>query len=100
MTLYAKTDYRNKKYVYLYNIGRYSWLIFCALVRFQFVTLMGLWIIPMALCVRNFWWRFVISWAIFSFLTVLVMRRAMVKPVAGTTPRYIYGKHLFRLTNK
>lgn len=58
-----------------------------AFLRFQFVTLMGLWIIPMALCVRNYWWRFVISWTIFSMLTVLVMRRAMAKPVAGTTPR-------------
>lgn len=53
----------------------------------QLITLMWLWIIPIVLCVKNIWWRFIISWVIFSLLTGLVMRRAMMKPVSGTTPR-------------
>lgn len=60
-------------------------------VYFKLITLLWLWVIPILFSLKSMWWRFIVSWLIFSCLTGLVMRRAMMKPVAGTTPRYVYN---------
>lgn len=53
-------------------------------------TLIGMLIIPTLLSLKNFWWRFVIVWAIFTLITGFIMKRAMEKPVHFSTPRYVY----------
>lgn len=56
----------------------------------QLVTLIGLWIVPICYCVKNLWWRFIFFWLLFSCITLVVIRKAIAKPIAGTTPRWVY----------
>ncbi|XP_071452861.1 E3 ubiquitin ligase Rnf121 isoform X1 [Hetaerina americana] len=57
---------------------------------YQTATLIGMWVIPLVLCLRNQWWRFIFTWLTFSCITSLVARKALQKPVQGTTPRLVY----------
>jgi RING finger protein 121/175 len=47
-----------------------------------------MWVIPLGLSLKNQWWRFIFTWLLFSCITGLVVRKAMQKPVEGTTPRF------------
>lgn len=54
---------------------------------FQLITLVAMWIIPFGISLRNHWWRFIFLWLVSSCITGLVVRKAVQKPIAGTTPR-------------
>ena len=49
-----------------------------------------MWIIPLVLSIKNHWWRFPCIWVVFSSITSLVTKRAVEKPIQGTTPRMVY----------
>ncbi|KAL0273373.1 UNVERIFIED_CONTAM: hypothetical protein PYX00_006055 [Menopon gallinae] len=57
---------------------------------YQPVTLFAMWIIPVVLCIRNQWWRFIFTWLVFSCITALVFRKSLQKPIDRTTPRLVY----------
>ncbi|KAL8581295.1 hypothetical protein ACOMHN_028321 [Nucella lapillus] len=57
---------------------------------YQLVTLLGMWLIPVVVCVRWGWTRFLLVWTPFSLITLVICRRASRKPLAGTTPRWVY----------
>ncbi|XP_022242231.1 RING finger protein 121-like isoform X2 [Limulus polyphemus] len=57
---------------------------------YQRVSLLGMWIIPVLVSLRNHWWRFIIIWAIFTILTCIVVSRGLQKPISGRTPRLVY----------
>ncbi|XP_076446649.1 E3 ubiquitin ligase RNF121-like [Babylonia areolata] len=57
---------------------------------YQRATLVGMWLVPMALCVRWAWTRFLWAWVLFSTITAVLCRRASRRPLAGTTPRWVY----------
>lgn len=54
-----------------------------------------MWIIPFGLSLKNHWWRFIFFWLVTSCITGLIVRKAVQKPIAGTTPRYFYNLFLF-----
>ncbi|XP_054262681.1 E3 ubiquitin ligase Rnf121 isoform X1 [Macrosteles quadrilineatus] len=57
---------------------------------YQLATLFGMWIIPLGMCLKNQWWRFIFLWLVFSCITGLIVRKAVEKPIQGTTPRLVY----------
>jgi len=61
-----------------------SWLLLL-----QISTLVGMWLIPVVLSLRFYWWRFITIWSVFSLITGFVSFKATRKPIAGTTPRSI-----------
>ncbi|XP_034187311.1 E3 ubiquitin ligase Rnf121 isoform X2 [Osmia lignaria lignaria] len=62
---------------------------------YQLITLVAMWIIPFGLSLKNRWWRFIFLWLVSSCITGLVVRKAVQKPIAGTTPRLVYKWFLF-----
>ncbi|KAK2184828.1 hypothetical protein NP493_251g02049 [Ridgeia piscesae] len=57
---------------------------------YQVATLMGMWLVPIVLCLKFHWWRFIIIWSIFSVITAFIAFRATRKPLSGSTPRLVY----------
>ncbi|KFM78190.1 RING finger protein 121, partial [Stegodyphus mimosarum] len=57
---------------------------------YQRVSLLAMWLIPVIISVNHGWIRFIITWAIFTLLTCIVISRALQKPIAGMTPRLVY----------
>ncbi|XP_008209281.1 RING finger protein 121 isoform X1 [Nasonia vitripennis] len=57
---------------------------------YQLITLFGMWIIPLGMCIRNLWWRFIFLWLVFSCITGLIVRKTVQRPMQGTTPRLVY----------
>ncbi|XP_043222647.1 RING finger protein 121-like isoform X1 [Amphibalanus amphitrite] len=57
---------------------------------YQIVTLIGMWVIPFVLCIRNRWWRFIFFWLLYTCITLMIGFKAMKKPLDGTTPRLVY----------
>lgn len=58
------------------------------------MTSIALWLIPFIISINMSYWRFIVFWTMFSFITGLVVRKALEKPLQGSTPRYvIYACH-------
>lgn len=57
---------------------------------YSLVTLIAMWIIPLAYSIKNLWWRFIFLWLLFSCITSLIVRKAVQRPLDGTTPRLVY----------
>ncbi|XP_014599505.1 PREDICTED: RING finger protein 121 isoform X3 [Polistes canadensis] len=49
-----------------------------------------MWLVPFGLSLINRWWRFIFLWLVSSCITGLVVRKAIQKPIQGTTPRLVY----------
>ncbi|KAK0064673.1 RING finger protein 121-like isoform X1 [Biomphalaria pfeifferi] len=57
---------------------------------YQRATLIGMWLIPVVICIKFSWWRFCVFWVIFSIITGFVTYKASRKPLSGSTPRWVY----------
>lgn len=54
---------------------------------YQLITLIGMWIVPIIVCLKNQSWRFIFIWLVFSCITGLIFRKSLEKPIDGATPR-------------
>ncbi|KAJ8342309.1 hypothetical protein SKAU_G00322370 [Synaphobranchus kaupii] len=57
---------------------------------YNLVTLFQMWVVPLYFTTKLHWWRFLVTWFIFSTVTGLVTFRATRKPLDCTTPRLVY----------
>uniref|UniRef100_H2ZFP1 RING-type domain-containing protein n=1 Tax=Ciona savignyi TaxID=51511 RepID=H2ZFP1_CIOSA len=57
---------------------------------YNMVTLLGMWIVPLAFSVKMHWFRFIITWIIYTIITSIVIMKARKRPLSGTTPRLVY----------
>merc|ERR1719153_572091 len=48
---------------------------------YHLCTLIGMWIIPVGLAIRNHWWRFPCVWLFFSAVTSIVTKKSLEKPI-------------------
>ncbi|KAK9496502.1 hypothetical protein O3M35_013199 [Rhynocoris fuscipes] len=62
---------------------------------YQLVTLAGMWVIPLCISLKNHWFRFIFFWLLFSCITVFIVKKAIEKPINGTTPGLVYMWFLF-----
>ncbi len=52
-------------------------------------TLAGMWLIPMVMSAKNVWLRFLFIWLVMSLISGVVMKKAMERPINGSTPRSV-----------
>jgi len=57
---------------------------------YHICTLLGMWIIPLVMSAKNVWMRFVFIWIVMSTISSIIMKKAMEKPINGSTPRLVY----------
>ena len=62
---------------------------------YQRATLIALWVIPFLICVRKGWWRFVITWFVFSGVSLYIWRMVTRPIISGRAPRLVYKYFLF-----
>ncbi|KAL2080403.1 hypothetical protein ACEWY4_024196 [Coilia grayii] len=57
---------------------------------YNLITLFQMWIVPLYFTTKLHWWRFLVTWFLFSIITAFVTFRATRKPLTCTTPRLVY----------
>uniref|UniRef100_A0A914MSY5 RING-type domain-containing protein n=1 Tax=Meloidogyne incognita TaxID=6306 RepID=A0A914MSY5_MELIC len=62
---------------------------------YQIATLLGLWLIPLIICLQKFWWRFLLSWVLFTSASWYIWWRVNQTVIMGSTPRLVYKYFLF-----
>ncbi|CAI5445804.1 unnamed protein product [Caenorhabditis angaria] len=62
---------------------------------YQFCTLLGMWSIPVYVCTTRSWYRFLITWVIFTIASTFIWMKASAPQVSGSTPRFVYKWFLF-----
>jgi len=58
---------------------------------YELAVLAGLWLIPAYVAVNARYYRFLSFWFIFSCVSMRLLYLATRRPIAGSTPRYIYS---------
>ncbi|KAI1728534.1 RING-H2 zinc finger domain-containing protein [Ditylenchus destructor] len=62
---------------------------------YQIATLAGLWVIPPFICIQKGWYRFILTWLIFTIVSGYVWLKVKQPIISGKTPRFVYKYFLF-----
>ncbi|TKR68334.1 hypothetical protein L596_024329 [Steinernema carpocapsae] len=62
---------------------------------YQFVTLVGMWLVPFFICLHRGWMRFFATWVLYTGFSTYVWYRTTQPQVSGGTPRFVYKWFLF-----
>jgi len=76
-----------RKHVRSYQV--YFLKIFKKNFSSQIATLLGLWLIPLIICLQKFWWRFLLSWVLFTSASWYIWWRVNQNVIMGSTPRFV-----------
>jgi len=57
---------------------------------YMLLTLLGMWVVPIAFSSYNLWYRFIFVWVLFTFLSIFIISKTLEKPLSCTTPRLVY----------
>ncbi len=50
-----------------------------------------MWLIPVFVCVQRLWWRFLLTWLVYSAYSTVIWYRATRPQISGTTPRSVHS---------
>jgi RING finger protein 121 len=62
---------------------------------YQVVTTIGLWLIPCVVSISKGYWRFILSWIVFTVFSGYIYSQANQQQISGRTPRRVYKWFLF-----
>ncbi|VDM71933.1 unnamed protein product, partial [Strongylus vulgaris] len=62
---------------------------------YQLCTLLGMWLIPVYVCLSRSWYRFLVTWLIYTICSTWIWRKSTEDHISGTTPRLVYKWFLF-----
>ncbi|KAK6743980.1 hypothetical protein RB195_010965 [Necator americanus] len=62
---------------------------------YQLCTLLGMWLIPVYVCLSRSWYRFLVTWVIYTVCSTWIWRKSTEDHISGTTPRLVYKWFLF-----
>ncbi|VDK45346.1 unnamed protein product [Cylicostephanus goldi] len=54
---------------------------------YQLCTLLGMWLIPVYVCLSRSWYRFLVTWLIYTICSTWIWRKSTEDHISGTTPR-------------
>ncbi|KHJ78340.1 hypothetical protein OESDEN_22039 [Oesophagostomum dentatum] len=56
---------------------------------YQLCTLLGMWLIPVYVCLSRSWYRFLVTWLIYTICSTWIWRKSTEDHISGTTPRQV-----------
>ncbi|CEF67845.1 Zinc finger, RING-type domain and Zinc finger, RING/FYVE/PHD-type domain and Domain of unknown function DUF2040 domain-containing protein [Strongyloides ratti] len=62
---------------------------------YQLVSLLGLWAIPFFVAMTKHWYRFILTWVIFTTFNIYLYRKTNQPHISGKIPRLVYKWFLF-----
>ncbi|VDM55922.1 unnamed protein product [Angiostrongylus costaricensis] len=62
---------------------------------YQLCTLLGMWLIPVYVCITRSWYRFLMTWLVYTICSTWIWRKSTEDHIHGSTPRLVYKWFLF-----
>ncbi|CAJ0942273.1 unnamed protein product, partial [Mesorhabditis belari] len=57
---------------------------------YQFCTLLGMWLVPVFVCTQRGWYRFLVTWFVYTLFSTWIWLKSNEAQISGKTPRLVY----------
>lgn len=58
---------------------------------YQFATLLSMWLVPCILSIQKQFWRFLVTWIVFTLISAYIWSLSSRPHISGKTPRFVYA---------